>query len=113
MPTRRRPRTARARPRRRRRTGCRRVQQFPESVEIAEVAKEVEAALAGPETTGAISGVRDTLTEARQLEEQGRVREAPRVRRGVRPLPNDERRAGEARTAERVEKAGTRFRRGR
>jgi len=81
--------------------------QFPESVEIAEVAKEVEAALAGPETTGAISGVRDTLTEARGLEEQGRVREALVAWRGVRLLlPNDdEARAGEARTAERVEKA--------
>jgi predicted Zn finger-like uncharacterized protein len=81
--------------------------QFPESVEIAEVAKEVEAALAGPETTGAISGVGETLVEARRLEEAGRVREALVAWRGVRLLlPNDEEaRAAEARTAERVEKA--------
>jgi tetratricopeptide (TPR) repeat protein len=85
--------------------------QFPESVEIAEVAKEVEAALAGPETTGAVTGVQDAVGEARRLENEGRIREALVAWRGVRLLlPNDEdARAGEARTAERVEKAERHF----
>jgi serine/threonine-protein kinase len=81
--------------------------QFPESVEIAEVAKDVEAAQASPDTTGSVSGVAGAVAEARRLEDDGRVREALVAWRGVRLLlPNDEgARAGEARTAERVEKA--------
>src|SRR6185436_896930 len=81
--------------------------QFPESTEIAEVAREVEAAVSGPETTGVTAGIDHAAVEARRLESSGRIREALVAWRGVRLLlPNDEEaRLGEARTAERVEKS--------
>jgi tetratricopeptide (TPR) repeat protein len=81
--------------------------QFPESVEIGEVAKEVDSAFAEPETTGTISAISHAVAEARRIEESGRVREALVAWRGVRLLSpsNEDARGGEERTSVTVARA--------